>query len=321
MCSAACRRGVRRSCSLGYHSLIPVQAERGAYDPELRIVLELATDAELFELEDILFAPSYFSPLLKSVGNKAHMDYILHREDIEGREDFIEYLESRFLFLAADARSTLRGRMPSYRDVLLGVRRKLGVRCSSKLSTEDIEVEIFIHLIQEYYSPERVNIRFPWNSQKLQTKGNLEMGLNQWKVHAFAALEIGAKELRQMLLKGGGILSVAKIYQLLAKRLSGKMLTEAANYQIKRHMLKKGGQFAAVNLESVSSLLAARVGFARAASQYIGLRSLMTLLGPVLWGTFLADVVIQMLGTDYARILRAIYVFAQIRLTRTQMNC
>lgn len=31
-----------------------------------------------------------------------------------------------------------------------------------------------------------------------------------------------------------------------------------------------------------------------------------------LWGTLLADVVIQMLGTDYARILRAIYAFAQV---------
>lgn len=33
-----------------------------------------------------------------------------------------------------------------------------------------------------------------------------------------------------------------------------------------------------------------------------------------LWGTFLADVVIQMLGTDYARILRAIYAFAQVKV-------
>ncbi|MQM00289.1 hypothetical protein Taro_033018 [Colocasia esculenta] len=33
-----------------------------------------------------------------------------------------------------------------------------------------------------------------------------------------------------------------------------------------------------------------------------------------LWGTFLADVVIQMLGTDYARVLRAIYAFAQFCL-------
>lgn len=31
-----------------------------------------------------------------------------------------------------------------------------------------------------------------------------------------------------------------------------------------------------------------------------------------LWGILLADVVIQMLGTDYARVLRAIYAIAQV---------
>lgn len=36
-----------------------------------------------------------------------------------------------------------------------------------------------------------------------------------------------------------------------------------------------------------------------------------------LWGTFLADLVIQMLGTDYARILRAIYAFAQVFNSQT----
>ena len=30
------------------------------------------------------------------------------------------------------------------------------------------------------------------------------------------------------------------------------------------------------------------------------------------WGTFLADIVIQMLGTDYIRILQAINVFSQV---------
>lgn len=43
-----------------------------------------------------------------------------------------------------------RGWKPSYRNVLLGVRKKLGVPCSSKLSTQDLEVEIFLHLLQEY---------------------------------------------------------------------------------------------------------------------------------------------------------------------------
>jgi len=41
-------------------------------------------------------------------------------------------------------------RRPSYRDVLLGVRKKLGVQCSSKLSTADLEAEIFLYLVDEY---------------------------------------------------------------------------------------------------------------------------------------------------------------------------
>ena len=51
---------------------------------------------------------SYFSPLLKSISRRADVDYAMIEEDLEEREDFISSLESRFLFLAADARSTLR---------------------------------------------------------------------------------------------------------------------------------------------------------------------------------------------------------------------
>lgn len=43
-----------------------------------------------------------------------------------------------------------RGRRPSYREVLLGVREKLTIRCSAKLSAEDLEAEIFLHLLHEY---------------------------------------------------------------------------------------------------------------------------------------------------------------------------
>ncbi|XP_058078498.1 uncharacterized protein LOC131226791 isoform X1 [Magnolia sinica] len=289
----------------------------GGYDPELRMVLELATDSELYEIKSILFGPSYFSPLLKSLTKRADVD-IMHGGVSEGREDFIEHLEARFLFLAADARSTLRGWRPSYRNVLLGVRRKLSIPCSSKLSTEDLEAEIFLHLLHEYSSEETGSV--PFLSDKFtssNSQGSLEPGLGQWKMRALEALKVGAEELQSLLLKGGGVLTLAKIYQLLARRLSGKMLLEAANYQIKREVLKKGGQVVAINLESRAALLAARQGFSYATSRYLGLRSMMMLLGPMLWGTFLADVVIQMIGTDYARILRAIYAFAQIRLTRT----
>ncbi|XP_078180068.1 uncharacterized protein LOC144574088 isoform X1 [Carex rostrata] len=273
-------------------------------DPELRLVLELASDNELLEIESILFGTSYFSPLLKSISKRPDSYCLMNLDDMEEREMFISHLESRFLFLAADARSVIRGWRPSYRSVLLGVRKRLGVHCSSKLGTEDLELEIFIHLLSEY------------SSQK-SNSSSLETGLSKWKVLRNAALNIGAEGLKKIFLKGSGALTVEKISEMLAKRLSGKLMVEAANYEIKKELIKRGGQLAAMNLEARAGFLVARQGLAHAATRYLGLRNLMMLIGPLMWGTLLADVVIQMLGTDYARIVRAIYAFAQIRLTRT----
>jgi len=51
---------------------------------------------------------SYFSPFLKSIINRDAVEDVMLEENVEEREAFIGALESRFLFLAADARSTLR---------------------------------------------------------------------------------------------------------------------------------------------------------------------------------------------------------------------
>ncbi|RXH77180.1 hypothetical protein DVH24_023454 [Malus domestica] len=234
---------------------------QGTFDPELRSVLELATNSELYELERILFGP------------RTNVDYAMVEEDLDKREEFLTVLESRFLFLAADARSTISEESGNFEGLL------------------------------EFSEPS-------------DGQHSLQFGLSQWKVQALSALKVGAAELRSMFLKAI-IFTLAKIYQLLARKLSGKVFLEAAKYQLKRDFVRRGGQLAAINLESGAALLAAKQGFAGATSRYLGLRSMMALLGPVLWGTFLADVVIQMLGTDYARILRAIYAFAQIRITGT----
>ncbi|KAJ8753701.1 hypothetical protein K2173_026377 [Erythroxylum novogranatense] len=287
--------------------------DRGEYDPDLRSVLELATDSELYELKKILFGASYFSPLLKSMTSSSDLDYPMIEQDLEERENFIVALESRFLYLAADARSALRGWRPSYRNVLLAIRKKLEVPCSNKLSTEDLEAEIFLHLVKDYASEESGTFPGLWGTSKASNgQVSLELGLSQQKVQAFAALKLGVAELQSMILKGGGVFTLAKLYQLVGRKLTGKVFVEAANYQMKQELMKKGGQLAAINLESRAALLAAKQGLTGAASRYLGFRSIMSLLGPMMWGMFLADVVIQMLGTDYARILRAIYAFAQV---------
>ncbi|XP_039011061.1 uncharacterized protein LOC120140078 isoform X2 [Hibiscus syriacus] len=254
-------------------------------DPELRLVLELASDAELYELQRILFGPSYFSPLLKSMLNGDDVEDMMIEENVEEREAFIAGLESRFLFLAADARSTLRGWRPSYRNVLLSARKKLNIPCSSKLSTEDLEAEIFLHLLREYSSEESGTFPGLWENNNISNiQNSLELGLSQWKVQVLAAGKVGTAEFQSMILKGGGMVTLAKLYQLLTEKLSGKVFLEPANYLMKKEALRKGGQVAAINIESRAALLAAKQGFAGAASRYVGLRSMMNLLGPLFWG-------------------------------------
>ncbi|KAG5535820.1 hypothetical protein RHGRI_023550 [Rhododendron griersonianum] len=296
-CRPNCKRLV--PCS---HSNASIHAQ-GSFDPDLRSVLELATDSELYELEQILFGPSYFSPLLKSITTQADVDYFTIEEDLDERDAFIATLESRFFFLAADARSTIRGWRPSYRNVLLGVRAKLNIPCSRKLSTENLEAEIFLHLLQEYSSMAAHRL-----DPKSFTKPEM---LRKWEILTAIGLSPGQAEITSILLVGGGILTLGKLYNLLVRNLMGRMFVEAANYQIKNDVIRKGAQLAAVTLESRVALLTAKQGVAGAAARYLGLRSMVSFLGPMLWGIFLADVVIQMLGTDYARILRAIYAFAQ----------
>ncbi|KAL1541976.1 hypothetical protein AAHA92_26122 [Salvia divinorum] len=289
------------------------ERESSAYDPELRRVLELASDAELYELERILFGRSFFSPLLKSVLKRDEIDHFMTGEDPDEREDYISMLESRFFFLAADARSTLRGWRPSYRSVLLGVRKKLKIPCSAKLSAEDLEIEIFLHLLHEYSSKEQESFSSSKVSSNNDGPNSLEQGLSSWKVQKLAALGIGATDIRSLILKGGGMLTLEKLLELLG----GKVSVEAAKYKMKKELIRKGGQLAAINMESGVAFLAARQGLKAAAARYLGLRSITQLFGPLMWGTLLADVFIQMLGTDYARILRAIYAIAQIRIYRS----
>lgn len=59
-------------------------------------------------MKDTKFLCSYFSPVLKSLARRNDAECYLCLDVPEEREEFIHLLESRFLFLAADARSTIR---------------------------------------------------------------------------------------------------------------------------------------------------------------------------------------------------------------------
>lgn len=59
-------------------------------------------------------------------------------------------LERRVRFLGATALRVLSSQPPSYHLVLLDLRRQLGVPCRATLSTQDLEAEVFLHLLTQH---------------------------------------------------------------------------------------------------------------------------------------------------------------------------
>ncbi|GJP31338.1 hypothetical protein CLOM_g11981 [Closterium sp. NIES-68] len=380
---AARRRGntvaaaAREGMALG-----DVDGSSAWFEDDVEFVLHLASDEELRELWDILYGRSLFSPVFKSItagdgsASAAQLFSAAFGESSEGleRADLIQRLEARFFFLSADARDTVTGNRPSYRDVLLTVRQRLGVRCSAVLSTPDLESEIFLHLLNNYADTMEEDIGgsnsstgstgSPWaiagewamgqegkasresgsasgsrrasqetrdsswdlgldeGDEEEEEERGKEGGLRSWAVGTLrsgvrAAMRMGRDEILATFLKGGSALTLTSVKKLLLSRITGRVLYERAKFEVTQMALKRGGQLVLSTIESRLAFYSAKQGLAAATARYVSLRSAMALLGPLLWGAFIADVVVQSLGTDYARVVRAIFSFAQIRLTKT----
>lgn len=57
---------------------------------------------------------------------------------------------------------------------------------------------------------------------------------------------------------------------------------------------------------------AAGRGVVAASARYAALRGALSLLGPLMWGALAADLALRAIGTDYARVVRAVFVLAQV---------
>ncbi len=66
-----------------------------------------------------------------------------------------------------------------------------------------------------------------------------------------------------------------------------------------------------------AALQAAQKGLTAATARYSAVQGALSFLGPVMWGWLAADLALKAVGTDYARIIRAVYVLAQVRLVKT----
>lgn len=273
---------------------------------ELRAALELATEEELQQLTELLFRRK-FNPL----------DYVHTPEpiDIQSRDcdAWLDAIEQRFRYLAADGVTVLRGRTQqvSYRQALIQVCRYLKISYSNKLATTDLEAEVFLHLLGRAWK------QLPATERQMLTV-RVQRSLAKSQLSQPLPLSV-QRDPWAMLVKGGSALAVSSILQpMLLQQIARQFALQFASYQVAKEALIRGGAAAATQLQSHLALQTAQRGMAMSAARYGTVRSVFTCLGPVLWTWFFADLGWRAISTNYGRIIPTIFALAQIRLTRAE---
>lgn len=273
---------------------------------ELRAALELATEEELQQLTQLLFSRK-FNPL----------DYVQTPTPLDvqsrDREAWLDALDQRFRYLAADGLTVLRGRTQqvTYRQALIQVCRYLKIPYSKQLSTTDLEAEVFLFLMGRAWK------RLPSSEQEALT-GRMQRSLQESKLSEPLPISL-QKDPLGLLLKGGSALAVSSIVKrVLLQQFARQFALHFAAYQTAKEVVLVGGATAATQFQHYMTVQAARRGMALSAAKYGTMRSALALLGPMLWTWFLADLGWRSISTNYGRIIPTIFALAQIRLTRSE---
>ncbi|NES97838.1 MAG: hypothetical protein F6K32_22035 [Desertifilum sp. SIO1I2] len=272
---------------------------------ELRSALELATEDELQQLTELLFRRQ-FNPL----------DYVYTPDPIDiqslEREEWLNALEARFRFLAADGIAVLRGRdqQVTYRQVLIQVCRYLKFSYSDKLSTTELEAEVFLNLLRQTWQKLPAKDR---SSLAERVRGAIaNSDLSQPLPLALQKDPLG------ILLKGGSAIAISSIKPLLLQKIAQQFALHYASYQVAKEALVKGGVAAASKLQGHLALQTAKRGMTLNATRYGLTRGVFAVVGPALWAYFFADLGWRAISTNYGRIIPAVFALAQIRLTRSE---
>lgn len=273
---------------------------------ELRAVLELATEEELQDLTAILFSRK-FNPL----------DYVHTPEPIDvqsqGRKAWLDALEQRFRFLAADGMTVLRGRTKqvTYRQALIQVCKYLKIPYSSELTTVDLEAEVFLHLLGHVWKKLPAK-----DKQKLTVRIQRQLAKTELSQPLPLTLQ---RDPLGLLFKGGSALAVTSVVQpLLLKQIANQFALHFATYQVAKEAAIQGSGVVANQFQNYVAVQMAKRGMAVNAARYGVVRSVFAVVGPVMWGWFFADLGWRAIATNYGRIIPTIFALAQIRLTRAE---
>jgi uncharacterized protein YaaW (UPF0174 family) len=302
-------------------------------DTDLLHVLELASDDELEEVYDLLHAPSLFSPLLKSTVLSNAASSTRRRTPLPSlsRLQRITLIDRSFRFLAANASETIRGKLPSYREALLGIRDQLKIQCDPTLMTTDLEAEIFIHLVDQYSESGNGDDRLlsdagdgisqgyhhhrgkrnsngsssggnKYSSSKKNKKKKNSRALLDTLKAAIAPLKYGASDILPAAAKFGGTIAFTQVGLTTARELGREVVMKRLQYQAATRMAAKMG---------------AQRGLTAAAARYTAMRTFLSAVGPIMWVSTALDIAVMSIGSDYGRVARVVFALAQVRLTRT----
>lgn len=273
---------------------------------ELRAVLELASEEELQDLTAILFSRK-FNPL----------DYVHTPEPIvvqsQDRQAWLNAIEERFRFLAADGITVLRGRTDqvTYRQALIQVCKYLKISYYEDLATVDLEAEVFLHLLGKVWK------KLPKHEQQ-KISSKIQSHLLTSDVQKPLPLSLQQDPLG-LIFKGGSALAVTSVIQpYVLQQIARQFAIHLATYQVAKEAAITGTQVASKQFQNYVTAQMARRGMSISAARYSAVRTVFAFVGPMMWAWFFADLGWRAIATNYGRIIPTIFTLAQIRLTRAE---
>lgn len=273
----------------------------------------LANDDERNALIELLFRPK-FNPL----------DYVQTAppERIKSLpwEYQLEAIEERFRFLAADGVTVICGdsQQLSYREILFQASDYLKLDIlslaspwgASELTNVELEAEIFLHLVQR-----------TWKKLPAVEQTELLQAMQQGLRPAEQGGPLGntlKRDSLRLMLEGGSAVAVSTLVRpFILKQLAQQFAQHLARRQLAQLALKQGGS-AIAKLQSYAMAKLAGRSVAVSAARYTTARTALGFLGPALWAWFAADLGWRTISTNYSRVIPAIYLLAQIRLSRAE---
>lgn len=271
---------------------------------ELRTALELATEDELQALTELLFRPK-LNPL----------DYWCNPDplDLQHRDRgvWLDQLEARFRYLAADGVTVVRGtsNRVSYRQALLQICRHLRISYGEAFTTTELEAEVFLHVMEKAWR--RLS---PGDRRALQRQ--VQQSIIDHEQFRQLPIPLQRNPLG-LVMKGGSAIAVSAVIRpWLLQQIARQFALQVARQQVAQQTLARGGLTIAGQIQGRVAVAMASRGMAVNAARYTATRSVLAALGPAMWAWFLADLGWRAIATNHSRTVPAVFTLAQIRLTR-----